>query len=71
MKVAKSTLASIVGLSQDTDVKPSDIKAMGVPVATDALRYVATEKEGATAEQALKASQMEKNPDEHKDYYKR
>ncbi|MBR3721504.1 MAG: hypothetical protein IKN12_01955 [Selenomonadaceae bacterium] len=44
MKVAKSTLASIVGLSQDTDVKPSDIKAMGVPVATDALRYAAAEK---------------------------
>ncbi|MBR2214877.1 MAG: TolC family protein [Selenomonadaceae bacterium] len=42
-------------------------KAMGVPVGIDALRYVAAEKTGATAEQALQASQMEKEPDEYED----
>lgn len=33
-------------------------KAMGVPIGFDAMQYVAAEKKGATAEQALKASQM-------------
>ena len=36
-------------------------KAMGVPVGFDALRYAAAEKKGATAEQALNASQLEKD----------
>ena len=46
-------------------------KAMGVPVGFDALRYAAAEKKGATAEQALKASQLEKEPDEDEGYHKR
>ena len=46
-------------------------KAMGVPVGFDALRYAAAENKGATAEQALKASQLEKEPDEDEGYHKR
>lgn len=46
-------------------------KAMGVPVGFDALRYAAAEKKGASAEQALKASQLEKEPDEDEGYHKR
>ncbi len=46
-------------------------KAMGVPVGFDALRYAAAEKKGATAEQALNASQLEKEPDEDEVYNKR
>ena len=45
-------------------------KAMGVPVAVDALRYAAAERKGASADQALKASQIEKNLDEHEGYDK-
>ncbi|MBR1694400.1 MAG: TolC family protein, partial [Selenomonas sp.] len=46
-------------------------KAMGVPVGFDALRYAAAENKGASAEQALKASQLEKEPDEDEGYHKR